>query len=170
MKTHNLFFSSFICATSVLFFSVTMRAQDASPAASAPSTSASSSSSQTSDTEWDGVNAELLSVTRGEGDITIKFKYTNSGAKDVELYQSNYGHDNLAALVYYIDPKNKKKYSVIRDAEQKPVASLMQSIKLEAGASKTGWCKLPAPPADTTNITVVIPGTAPFEKVRVATQ
>lgn len=155
-------------AVFVIFAAARSPAQEKSPAASISSSGAASSASLGSDTEWDGVTVEIQSATRGEGDVTIKFKYTNSGSKAAELYHSNYGHDNLAELVYYIDPKNKKKYTVIKDAEQKPLASLMHSIKLEPGASKAGWCKLPAPPADVTSITVVLPGAAPFEKVQIS--
>ena len=153
-------------ATTVVYLP-TLNAQETSPAAS----TATASSSQTADTEFgEGVAVELTSVTRGEGDITIKFKYTNNGSKEAVFSQSNYHFANIAALVYYIDPKNKKKYTVIKDADNNPVASPMESIKLEPGTTKAGWCKLPAPPADTANVTVVLPGAPPFEKVKIATQ
>lgn len=171
MKTIELSFGRLIAtATASLFFLchvATTRAQDASPsAASRPA------SSQTAETEFGdgGVNVELISVTRGEGDITIKFKYTNTGSKEVEFHKSNYGFQNIAELVYCIDPKNKKKYTVIKDAEHKPLASLMGNISLEPGASKSGWCKLPAPPADVASLTVVLAGAPPFEKVPVTKQ
>ena len=158
------------CAGILLFLlcnAPRMSAQDASASAAATS----SSSAKTSETEFgDGVTVELVSVTRGDNDLTIKFKYANTGSKTVEFYKSNYGHDNIAALVYYIDPKNKKKYTAIKDAEGKPLASLGENIKLEAGGSKPGWVKLPAPPADTTAITVVLPGAPPFEKVPITAQ
>src|SRR4051794_32658105 len=94
----------------------------ASPAAAA--------AGKTADTEFgDGVTVELVSVTRGDNDLTVKFKYTNNGSKPAEFYHSNYGHQNIAALVYYIDPKNKKKYTAIHDSEGKPVASLGESIR-----------------------------------------
>jgi hypothetical protein len=170
MKTTN-FLSALIiglCGTvALVFFSTTLiHAQDpsASPAAAA-------ASAKTADTEFgDGVIVELVSVTRGENDVTVKFKYTNNGSKPSEFHHSNYGHGNIAAEVYYIDPKNKKKYTALKDAEGKPVASLAENIKLGPGESKPGWVKLPAPPADTTTVTIVLPGAPPFEKVPVATQ
>ena len=171
MKIPDRFFTLFVgvCEATVLviFSAATLHAQDTSPATTTSSPATATSASQKSDTEWDGVTVELQSVTRGEGDVTIKFKYTNGGSTAAELYHSNYGHANIASLVYYIDPKNKKKYTVIKDAEQKPLASLMETIKIEPGSSKSGWCKLPAPPADVTSVTVVLPGAAPFEKVRI---
>jgi uncharacterized protein YchJ len=145
------------------------QAQDASPAKA--ESSATATSAEKADTEWDGVSVELTSVTRGQGDtITIKFKYTNSGSKAAAFHESNYGFANIATLVYYIDPKNKKKYTALKDSEGNYIVSPMQNITLEPGASKSGWCTLPAPPADVTSITVFIPGAPPFEKVALAAQ
>jgi hypothetical protein len=146
------------------------QAQDASPAKA--ESSATATSAEKADTEWDGVTVELTSVKRNEGgSITVQFKYTNTGSKNVEFWTTgNYGRQNLAALVYYIDPKNKKKYTVIEDSDHAPVASSSSNISLEPGASKLGWAKLSAPPADVNSITVFIPGAPPFEKVALAAQ
>ena len=77
------------------------------------------------------MTAELVSVTRSDGDtITIKFKYSNTGQKDVELAQAltNYSPNNLATMVYYVDGKNKKKYSVIKDSSGEFLSSGMKGI------------------------------------------
>jgi hypothetical protein len=71
----------------------------------------------------------------------------------------------VATHVYYVDGKNKKKYLVVKDAEDKPIASNMQYFQLEAGASRPGWAKFPAPPAGVDKITVYLPGAPPFEGV-----
>src|SRR3984893_247217 len=156
------FFRGVLAAAGVAFISciiAPVQAQDASPAKAE-----SSATTMKADTEWDGVSVELTSVTRGQGDtITIKFKYTNSGSKAAAFHESNYGFANIAPLVYYIDPKNKKKYTALKDSEGNYIVSPMQNITLEPGASKSGWCTLPAPPADVTSITVFIPGAPPFE-------
>lgn len=170
MKTTNFLPALLIglCGTVALVFCSTtsIQAQDASA-----SPASAAASARTADTEFgDGVVVEVVSVTRGENDVTVKFKYTNNGSNKSEFHNSNYGYDNIAAEVYYIDPKNKKKYTVIKDAEGKPLASLAQNIKLAAGESKSGWVKLPAPPPDTTAVTVVMPGAPPFEKVPITAQ
>ena len=141
----------------------------ASPPASA-ATSTSSSASEKADTEIDGVTAELLSVARTDGDtITIKFKYTNGGQKNAELNLTGYSPDNLAAKVYYIDSKNKKKYLVVTDAAGAPICSNTKgNTKLDPGESKSAWTKLPAPPPGVTTISVYLPGTPPFESVTIA--
>jgi len=125
---------------------------------------------QKSDTEADGVTAELLSVARTDGDtLTIKFKYSNASQKEVDLGEALTGSrsSNLAAMVYYIDGKNKKKYSVVKDTGGEFVSSNMSRVQLEPGASKSGWSKLPAPPAGVATISVFLPGTPPFEGVKI---
>jgi len=151
-----------VCAIAAVGFETKLLAQDASPAAAAAATS----TLQKVDTEWEGVTCELISAKRGDGDtITIQFKYTNNGAKEFSPTSSQLGGNSASEEVYYVDPKNKKKYTVIEDAQKKPIASNMRSFSLDPGASRSGWTKLPAPPADVTKITVYIPGAPPFESV-----
>ena len=133
-------------------------------------TTKTEAATEKADTEADGVTAELFSVTRTDGDtVTIKFRYSNGSQKEVELSHelTGYSPNNLAAMVYYIDGKNKKKYSVIKDTGNEFVCSNMKSLKLEPGSSKSGWSKLPAPPAGVAAISVFLPGTPPFEGVKV---
>lgn len=158
-----------------IHFAARVEAQETTPSPSesasvAPSSSAANSATQKADTEWDGISAELTSVSKGDGDtITIKFKYTNNSSKPVNVSRvSQIQHDNIAEKVYYIDPKNKKKYLVIKDTAGAPVASNMKYLELQPGESKAAWLKLPAPPADVTSISVYIPGAPPFEGVTIS--
>ena len=170
MQTTNTFkfFRNVLAAASVAFISciiARVQAQDASTAKAE-----SSAATMNADTEWDGVGVELTSVTRGDGDtITIKFKYTNSGSKVAKIsHLGQFGGDNVAEHVYYVDAKNKKKYLVVKDAEGNAVASKIKYLELEAGASRAGWAKFPAPPAGVDKITVYLPGAPPFEGVMMA--
>ena len=165
------FFRNVSAAAGIAFVSCVfagVQAQDASTLKA--ESSATAASAQKTDTEWDGVAVELTSVTRGDGDtITIKFKYTNSGSKTATIHALGQFHgDNMAEHVYYVDAKNKKKYLVIKDAEGKPVASNMTYLELEAGTSRSGWAKFPAPPAGLDKISVYLPGAPPFEGVTIA--
>jgi uncharacterized protein YchJ len=160
------FFRNVLAAAGVAFISCIIartQAQDASTAKVE-----SPAATMKADTEWDGVSVELISVTRGDGDtITIKFKYTNSGSKEANIGTlSNFAE--MAQHVYYVDGKNKKKYLVVKDSEGNPVASSMNYLVLEAGASRAGWAKFPAPPAGIDKITVYIPLAPPFEGVTIA--
>ena len=148
-----------------------VRAQESTTPSAGSSPTKSETTTQKTDTEWDGVSVELTSVTRGDGDtITIKFKYTNSGAKAANITSLGQfsGYDNIAAKVYYVDGKNKKKYLVVKDAEGNAVASNLKNVEIEAGASRGGWAKFPAPPAGVDKITIYIPGAPPFEGVTIA--
>jgi len=173
MQTTNTFkfFRNVLAAAGIAFVSciaARVQAQDASPAKA--ESSATAPSAPKADTEWDGVSVELTSLARGDGDtITIKFKYTNSGSQKATIYRlGRFSGDNMALHVYYVDAKNKKKYLVIKDAEGKPVASNMTYVELEAGASRSGWAKFPAPPAGVDKISVYLPGAPPFEGVTIA--
>jgi hypothetical protein len=180
MKTRDSFLTLFIgvCGAVALLIlgSASAPAQDTSTLGKADNTPASVATSQAAssaalkaDTEWDGISCELTSVKRGDGDtITIQFKYTNNGSKKTSISYTQIGGNNAAEEAYYVDPKNKKKYTVIKDAENKAVASNMTHLDLDAGASRSGWTKLPAPPVDVTKITVYIPGAPPFESVPLA--
>ena len=110
---------------------VQTQAQESSPAA-ATKTETAATAAQRTDTEWDGVSVELTSITRGEGDtITIKFRYTNSGSKTADITDlGQFVGRNVAEQVYYIDPGNKKKYLVIKDAEGKAILFPVRSARL----------------------------------------
>ncbi|HJT80790.1 MAG TPA: hypothetical protein VJ719_06295 [Chthoniobacterales bacterium] len=185
MKTYRLFGSTIVLTLAFAVSVIDAQAEDPSttptaessskaeaapPAAAGSGSSATATSSEKADTEVDGVTAEVVSVTRTDGDtVTIKFKYTNSGQKTAELNLTGYSPDNLAAKVYYIDGKNKKKYLPVTDAAGTPVCSNTKgSTKLDAGESKSGWTKLPAPPAGVSTISVYLPGTPPFEGLTIA--
>ena len=147
-----------------------VRGQESSSPTPGNTATKSETTAQKTDTEWDGVTVELMSVTRGDGDtITIKYKYANSGSKTATIYKlGRFSGDNMALHVYYVDARNKKKYLVIKDAEGKPVASNMTYLELEAGASRNGWAKFPGPPAGVDKISVYLPGAPPFEGVTIA--
>ena len=64
-----------------------------------------------------------------------------------------------------INTKSKKKYLVVKDAEGKALATNLKYFKLEPNGSKSGWVKVPAPPAEVQKISVYLPGAPPFEDV-----
>jgi hypothetical protein len=168
MKTHTSSLITGACAAALfVLLGASVTAQD-SPSPKTDSAAASSAIAKT-ESEWEGISVELLSVKRGDGDtITIQFKYVNNGSKEFSPTSTQLGGNSASEEVYYVDPKNKKKYTVIEDAQKKAIASNMRNISLEPGASRSGWTKLPAPPADVTKITVYIPGAPPFESVPLA--
>jgi hypothetical protein len=121
------------------------------------------------ETEWGGVKAELTAVERTSGDmLTIKFKYTNSGSKEVDISKLGQFHsDNIVEHVYYVDTKSKKKYLVVKDTEGKALGTNLKYFKLDPNGAKAGWAKFPAPAADVQKISVYLPGAPPFEDVAI---
>jgi hypothetical protein len=119
------------------------------------------------ETEWQGITAELLSVERTSGRmVTIKFKYTNTGSDKVEVARiGQFSHDDMLEHVYYIDPQNRKKYLVVKDADGKALGTNLRYLTLEPGESKAAWGKFPEPPADVRKVSVYLPGAPPFEDV-----
>ena len=93
------------------------------------------------ETEWGGVKAELTSIERTSGDmLTIKFKYTNSGSKEVDISKlGQFSHDNVVEHLYYVDTQSKKKYLVVKDAEGKALGTNLKYFKLEPNGAKAGW-------------------------------
>jgi hypothetical protein len=118
------------------------------------------------DNDVSGVQVALLDVRRTSGDtVTVKWQYrnTNSDKANVREIYSNYA----ATDAYVLDPVNKKKYMVLRDATNEPIAEKHDSSELAPGQRITSWAKFPAPPPDVTKVTVAIPHVAPFEDVTI---
>ena len=115
------------------------------------------------DGDISGMSVELTAVQKTGDTIMVRFKYINSGDKNITLYMKVGGQ--VDEKIYYVDAKNKKKYLVIRDTENHPLASALHDLTVDAGETKGCWAKFPAPTADATAISVYIPGAPPFENV-----
>ena len=118
------------------------------------------------DSDISGMSVELTAVQKTGDTIMVRFKYINGGDKNVTLYMKVGGQ--VEDKIYYVDAKNKKKYLVIRDTENHPLASALHDLTVDPGETKGCWAKFPAPPADVTAISVYIPGAPPFENVPLA--
>lgn len=127
----------------------------------------------TQDHEVSGVEVVLVEVKRTSGDsVTIKWLYRNKTQQDKTLSTATSSWVDpyrLSYEAYLIDPVNKKKYLVLKDAEGKPIAARHASnISVPAGQLLNTWAKFPAPPADVTKISIYIPHVAPFEDIPIS--
>jgi len=112
-----------------------------------------------------GIEIALMEVRRTSGNtVTVRWQYRNTGTSGLNVDELWNGY-SIADRVYLIDPGNKKKYLVVRDAENTPIASDHRDNHIPAGKSTGAWARFPAPPADVTKITVAIPSAPPFEDV-----
>lgn len=144
----------------------------APPPAAAPATAVSVPPLPVQDHEVAGVQVALVEARRTSGDtVTVKWQYRNVTGKAVKVSKGGTSWADayqLTADAYLVDAVNKKKYLVIRDAQNYWIASKhgdWQGVMLEPNQTLNAWAKFPAPAAAVDSIAVNIPGTAPFEDV-----
>lgn len=117
------------------------------------------------DSNVDGVVAEVTECKRKDGVLTLKVRFRNTGEKEAEvrlISARNYDSWYLTA--------GSKKYFVLRDAEKTPLAPQPNAggdlhKDLPPGGSHTWWAKYPAPPADVKAVNVFSPVAPPMDDV-----
>jgi hypothetical protein len=122
---------------------------------------------QTQETNFPGVNAELVECRRKDGVLTIRLRLRNTGDKPQRVTLIN-GRDYEK---YYVTAGTKK-YFVLRDTEKTPLAVASDSSGILAptipqGGAYNFWAKYPAPPADVKKVNYITPLGVPFEDVPV---
>lgn len=116
------------------------------------------------DHEEAGVQVALLDVRRTSGDtVTVRLQLRNTNDKNVT--NSIFSSSNFVDAMYLIDGTNKKKYMVVRDADNKPVGYYGQSQTIPAKGTVSVWARFPTPASP--KIMVSVPGAPPFEDVPV---
>jgi hypothetical protein len=119
--------------------------------------------------ETPDVRIEVRDLKRGDGDtVTLRLRLVNESGEVFEgsCLMREYGaNDNCGTFsgAYLLDPTNKKKYLVVRDTEGQCVCSGVDN--LEDGKKMNIWATYPAPPADVTKVTLVVPLFEPIEGV-----
>ena len=123
--------------------------------------SKSSGPIQTQETEFKGVVAELTECKRKEGVLTVKVAFRNNGSEDamvnIETYHGKYEKIYVTA--------DSKKYFVLKDTENEPLAPKYISDTVKKGEKILWWAKFPAPPAEVKTINLFFPKVLPFEDV-----
>jgi hypothetical protein len=113
-----------------------------------------------------GVNVQISQCSRKDGVITIQMVLRNNSGQMAQVTLIKGGNYDD----YYFTAKNKK-YFILRDAEDKPLASspgqYSLDVSLKQGNSWTWWAKYPAPPPEVKSITYYTPLTLPFEDLPV---
>ncbi len=119
--------------------------------------------------ETPDVRIEVRDLKRGDGDtVTLRLRLINEsgGAFEASCSMREPGaNDSCGAFsgAYLLDAVNKKKYLVVRDTEGKCVCSGVND--LEDGKKMNIWATYPAPPAEVTEMTLVVPLFEPIEGV-----
>lgn len=114
-------------------------------------------------TDVEGVTAEVLQCRRKVATLTIVVRFKNEGTGRTKFsplgQQLNYDHYYLIA--------GMRKYFVLRDSDNDPIAKNVINIELNPGESWTFWAKFPAPPSDVKAVELYTPLTLPFEDVAI---
>ena len=108
-------------------------------------------------------------LKRGDGGVvTLRLRIVNgsAGAFDASCDMRDPDFDDSCGQftgAYLLDASNKKKYAVVRDSEKHCVCSAIDGI--EPGKKMNIWATFPAPPAEVSKVTVVVPLFEPIEGV-----
>jgi hypothetical protein len=121
---------------------------------------------QSQDTNVGGLVAEITQCKRKDGVLTLKVRVRNTSSEKVNIYFT----DGPAAYDQYYVTAGDKKYFVLRDTEDKPLATNENgqgytNVDIEKDGSYTWWAKYPAPPAEVTSVTFYTSFAPPFEDV-----
>lgn len=104
------------------------------------------------------------------GTVTLRLVLVNNSSDRVLvrghwLGDSSVSSDHGAVgAIHLIDAVNKKKYFVVRDADQTCVCS-REVRDVEPGKKANLWAKFAAPPADVQQLTIVVPHFTPIDEV-----
>ncbi|MFJ5640185.1 hypothetical protein [Streptomyces sp. NPDC093223] len=117
--------------------------------------------------ELQGSNGLLLQITSAQRDsggfVTVNGVLKNDGAQTVVIPSALSGNEteiirNGRSLggATLVDSKGKKRYYVLRDTDGRPLTTTGFST-LKAGQTLAVFMQFPAPPADTTEVTLQLP-------------
>jgi hypothetical protein len=115
------------------------------------------------------LRADVLELKQTSGGILmLRVAFTNVSPTSIAPGTSQFSDLGQSGGdvggINLIDPVNKKKYFVLRDAEKKCVCSGYLP-RLAAGERTTSWARFPAPPEDVRKISVMIPSFPPMDLV-----
>lgn len=132
------------------------------PATAAPTAPAVIAST---DGEKPGMRVEVTELKRtGEGVVTLKFALINESDEE---FGFGYDMGDVAGTidrVYLIDNAGKKKYQVIRDADNQCVCS-SDLDDVEPQSRVFLWARFPAPPPEVDKLSIMLPHFIPMDGV-----
>jgi hypothetical protein len=111
-------------------------------------------------TNWAGVVADVTILRRKGNTLTAMIRLRNN------MQQTAVVGFNLSA-VYLLDAARGQKYLVLKDEKDAFIASDTGTQGFGPDAPLTMWMKFPAPPADVTTVTLVVPQMPPFEDLAI---
>ncbi|MBT4520557.1 MAG: hypothetical protein HOC23_11170 [Halieaceae bacterium] len=98
--------------------------------------------------------------------LTIVFVFRNTSGSKAKISMA-------PSEIYYIDPTQNKKYHILKDEKGTFIMAPTLfygklEFQVEAGKMKLAWIKMPAPDADVETININLPGSLPFEELKIS--
>jgi hypothetical protein len=122
----------------------------------------------TADGEQSDQRVEVIELKRTSGGtVNLKFAMINDSDTEIQLYQDAFGAYGTISGVTLVDEKNRKKYFVVQDSENKYLCS-SDLKKVKPKSRLNLWAKFPAPPEDVEKISIVIPHFQPMDDVPIS--
>ena len=144
-------------------------------ASSAPAAPAPAAVIASTESDQGGVRIDITELKRASGgNVNLKFVITDTSDKYFQtsgyrLADQEVNSDYRAVSgIHLVDPVNKKKYFVVRDADKNCLCS-QDIAEIKGGGSRaTLWAKFPAPPPEVQKITIQIPHFQPIDDVTIS--
>ncbi|MCG3041525.1 hypothetical protein L7D48_13300 [Streptomyces sp. S1A] len=121
----------------------------------------------------EGIEMVLHSVVRDAGGfLTVSGEFKNNGSSRYTTPVQWSGEEQAVArtgrsvaAMTLVDSKEKKRYYVLRDTDNRPLTTSGYQPAIDAGESLPFFAQFPAPPSDTTEVSLQFPGfpNAPIE-------
>ena len=123
-----------------------------------------------------GTTLEITEIKRtSDGFLQVSFRYRNPTDKPIKVYQGVFfvvpeidNSSHMIASVYYVDPKQKVKYGIVKDDSGKLLTSSVRGkdvIAAPNGVSPTYWVKMTGPDAGVDKVTFYFQDAPPIEDV-----
>jgi hypothetical protein len=115
------------------------------------------------DGERSGLRAEITELKRSGGDtVTLRFTLINESGSQLGIHGDIFGARDLRH-VHLIDLTGMKKHLVLMDSANNCVCSDQLPHNIESGASMNLWARFPAPPAEVSEVSIVLPRFIPVD-------
>ena len=143
---------------------------------SAPAAAAPAGVIASTEGEKPGVKIDITELKRASGGtVSLKFVLSNNSDRDYGTsnqhladYETSSDYRAVSGI-HLVDPVNKKKYFVVRDAEKNCLCS--QAVDdIKAGSRAALWARFPAPPPEVQKVTIEIPHFQPLDDVPISQQ
>lgn len=120
-----------------------------------------------------GAEVHAIKAKAADGVLTVIVRYQNDTGSKIE-------EDYPVSEVYYIDPAENKKYSVLQDENGKWIANPVNNqgkigvvgrdwgLGIDHGTSKVMWFKFPEPASGGDSINLVVPNVTPFDGLAIS--